>query len=86
MRKLLFVCAAAGSAAMLSSCATTGNVSKADKRFARGEYETAIELYKADVAKGKNVAMANYRVAESYRLSNRIEQAEGYYKAALDGA
>ncbi|WP_240737334.1 OmpA family protein [Hymenobacter metallicola] len=85
MRKLLFVCAAAGSAAMLSSCATTGNMSKADKRFARGEYETAIALYKADVAKGKNIAMANFRVAESYRLSNRVEQAESYYKAALDG-
>ncbi|MCC2545793.1 OmpA family protein [Hymenobacter sp. BT175] len=60
-------------------------MSKADKRFARGEYETAIELYKADVAKGKNTAQSNYRVAEAYRLSNRIEQAEGYYKAALDG-
>ncbi|WP_253805670.1 OmpA family protein [Hymenobacter taeanensis] len=60
-------------------------MSKADKRFARGEYETAIALYKADVAKGKNVAQSNYRVGESYRLSNRIDQAEGYYKAALDG-
>ncbi|TGE14939.1 hypothetical protein E5J99_14305 [Hymenobacter elongatus] len=79
------MCAAAGSAAMLSSCATTGSMSKADKRFARGEYETAIELYKADVAKGKGIAMANFRVAESYRLSNRIEQAEAYYRAALDG-
>ncbi|WP_244535851.1 OmpA family protein [Hymenobacter psychrotolerans] len=60
-------------------------MSKADKRFARGEYETAIELYKADVAKGKDVATANYRLAEAYRLSNRIEQSEGYYKAAIDG-
>ncbi|WP_044015019.1 OmpA family protein [Hymenobacter sp. APR13] len=85
MKKLLLVCAAAGSAALLSGCATSGSASKADKRFAQGEYETAIELYKADVAKGKNVATANYRVAEAYRLSNRIEQAESYYKAAIDG-
>ncbi|WBA41235.1 OmpA family protein [Hymenobacter canadensis] len=85
MNKLLLVCAAAGSAALLSGCATSGSASKADKRFAQGEYETAIELYKADVAKGKNVATANYRVAEAYRLSNRIEQAETYYKAAIDG-
>ena len=85
MKRLLLVCAAAGSTALLSSCATSGGGSKADKRFARGEYETAIELYKADATKGKNAAMANYRVAESYRLSNRIEQAESYYKAAIDG-
>lgn len=85
MKKLLLVCAAAGSTALLSGCATTGGMSKADKRFARGEYETAIELYKADVARGKNTATSNYRVAEAYRLSNRIEQAESYYKAAIDG-
>ncbi|UOG74796.1 OmpA family protein [Hymenobacter tibetensis] len=60
-------------------------MSKADKRFARGEYETAIELYKADVTRGKNAAMSNYRIGESYRLSNRAEQAESYYKAAIDG-
>ncbi|MBD2713556.1 PD40 domain-containing protein [Hymenobacter sp. BT646] len=85
MKKLLLVCAAAGSTALLSGCATSGGMSKADKRFARGEYETAIELYKADVAKGKDVATANYRLAEAYRLSNRLEQSESYYKAAIDG-
>jgi peptidoglycan-associated lipoprotein len=85
MRKLLFVCAAAGSASLLSGCATTGGMSKADKRFAKGEYEPAIEMYKADVAKGKNAAMSNYRIGEAYRLSNRVEQSESFYKAALDG-
>lgn len=85
MRNLMFICATAGSAALLSGCAASGSLSKADKRFARGEYETAIGLYKAEVGRGKNVAIANYRVAESYRLSNRIEQAEGFYKAAIDG-
>ncbi|WP_246008835.1 OmpA family protein [Hymenobacter metallilatus] len=85
MRNFTLLCATVGSAAVLSGCAASGGMSKADKRFARGEYESAIALYKADVAKGKNVAMANYRLAESYRLSNRIEQAESYYKAAVDG-
>lgn len=85
MRNLIVACAAAGSVAVLSGCAASGGLSKADKRFQRGEYETAIELYKADVAKGKDIAMANYRIAEAYRLSNRIEQGESYYKAALDG-
>ncbi|GAA4008813.1 OmpA family protein [Hymenobacter fastidiosus] len=81
----MFICVTAGSAALLSGCAASGSLSKADKRFARGEYETAIGLYKAEVSRGKNGAAANYRVAESYRLSNRIEQAEGFYKAAIDG-
>ena len=84
MRNFLFVCAAAGSAALLSGCATTGG-SKADKRFARGEYETAIALYKSQITKGKGAPAANYRVGESYRLSNRLDQAEPFYKAALDG-
>ncbi|OWP61424.1 hypothetical protein CDA63_19485 [Hymenobacter amundsenii] len=85
MKNSVLLWTAVGSATLLAGCATTGGLSKADKRFARGEYESAITLYKADVAKGKNVAAANYSLAESYRLSNRIDQAEGYYKAAIDG-
>ncbi len=85
MRKLLFVCTAAGSVALLSSCATTGSMSKGDKQFARGQYELAIPLYQADVAKGKNAAISNFRLGEAYRLSNRVEQSEPYYKAALAG-
>ena len=85
MKKLLLVCVAASSTALLSGCATTGGMSKADKRFVRGEYETAIGLYKADVARGKNTAISNYRIAEAYRLSNRVELAEDFYKAAIDG-
>jgi outer membrane protein OmpA-like peptidoglycan-associated protein len=60
-------------------------MSKADKRFAQGEYEPAIALYKADVAKGKGAANANFRIGEALRLSNRLDQAEPYYKAAMDG-
>ncbi|MFC7666554.1 hypothetical protein ACFQT0_03270 [Hymenobacter humi] len=85
MRNLLFVCAAAGSAALLSGCATSGGASKGDKQFARGQYELAIPLYKAEAAKGKNAALANFRIGESYRLSNRVELAEPFYKEALDG-
>ncbi|MDO7850972.1 OmpA family protein [Hymenobacter convexus] len=70
---------------MLNSCASSGAMSKADKQFARGQYETAIPLYQADVAKGKNAAINNFRIGEAYRLSNRVELAEPFYKAALDG-
>ncbi|TDN36273.1 hypothetical protein E4631_08475 [Hymenobacter sp. UV11] len=76
---------AAGPAVALSGCASSGKLSKADKRFLRGEYEAAIPLYKADATKGKGAALANFRLGESYRLSNRLDQAEPYYKAALDG-
>ena len=85
MRKLLLACATAGSAALLSGCATTGAASKGDKPFARGQYDVAIPLYKADAAKGKNAGLLNFRLGEAYRLSNRIEQAEPFYKAAIDG-
>jgi outer membrane protein OmpA-like peptidoglycan-associated protein len=84
MSKFLFICTAAG-AALLGGCASTDNISKGDKQFARGQYELAIPLYKADVAKGKNAPLYNYRIGEAYRLSNRVEQSESFYKAALDG-
>ncbi|MGI4872261.1 MAG: OmpA family protein [Janthinobacterium lividum] len=85
MKKFSFIGVAAGSALLLSGCATSGAMSKADKHFAEGEYEPAIELYKADVASNKNAPEANYHIAEAYRLSNRIDQAEPFYKAAMDG-
>jgi len=58
-------------------------MSKGDKQFARGQYELAIPLYKADITKGKTPAISNFRLGEAYRLSNRVEQSEPYYKAAL---
>ncbi|MBJ6107633.1 PD40 domain-containing protein [Hymenobacter sp. BT523] len=79
------MCAAAGSTALLNGCASSGAMSKGDKQFARGQYELAIPLYQADVAKGKNAAISNFRIGEAYRLSNRVELAEPFYKAALDG-
>ncbi len=85
MRKFSLIGAAVCSAAFLGGCATSGRLSKADKRYAQGEYEPAIALYKADVTKGKNAGIANFRIGEAYRLSNRLDQAEPYYKAAIDG-
>ena len=84
MSKLLITCVAASAAAALSGCATSGSI-KGDKPFARGQYELAIPLYKAEAAKGQNAAVANYRIGESYRLSNRVELAEPFYKEALAG-
>lgn len=85
MRTLLFGCVAAGAATLLGSCATTSSMSKADKFFARGEYELAIPVYQGVIAKGKNADIANFYIGEAYRRSNRVEQSEPYYKAAIDG-
>ncbi|RZK24271.1 MAG: hypothetical protein EOO56_02070 [Hymenobacter sp.] len=85
MRNFSVLGVAACSVVLLSGCATSGGMSKADKRFAQGEYEPAIALYKADVAKGKGAANANFRIGEALRLSNRLDQAEPYYQAAMAG-
>ncbi len=75
----------AAGGALLSACATSGRLSKADKRFAEGKFEAAIALYQAEVTQGKNVAHANFALGEAYRLSNRIDRAVPYYRAALAG-
>ncbi|WP_225987824.1 OmpA family protein [Rufibacter sp. LB8] len=59
-------------------------VQKGDKDFAQGEYQLAIENYQAALAKGKNPGPVNFKLAEAYRLSNRLAQTDQYYKAALD--
>lgn len=86
LRKYVLI-GAAGPALALGGCASSGKLSKADNRFLRGEYEAAIPLYQAETAKktGVAAALANYRIGEAYRLSNRVGQAEPFYKAALDG-
>ncbi|MFC6996649.1 OmpA family protein [Rufibacter roseus] len=59
-------------------------VKKGDKDFAQGEYQLAVEHYQAALKKGKNLGAVNFKLAEAYRMSNRLGQAEEYYKAAID--
>ncbi len=59
------------------SCSTE---KKATKAFRNGEYQSAIDLFKK--SKPREAGKANYFVAESYRLSNRIKDAEQYYEKA----
>jgi peptidoglycan-associated lipoprotein len=69
----------------LSSC-SVGKMAlkKGDKRYQRGEYDVAIDFYEKAVARNVATAKANFFIAESYRLSNRIKQAEPFYKLAVD--
>ncbi|HSI90535.1 MAG TPA: OmpA family protein [Adhaeribacter sp.] len=83
MKKIIVSCVVL-SVAFMSGCSSTGSMSKADKKASRGEYETAIKLYQDDINKGKDVAATNFKLAEAYRKSNRIQMAEPFYKAALD--
>jgi len=72
-RFLLFVVGA-----MLVGCSAE---KKANKAFRLGKYQNSIELYKK-LAAGSSSGRANYYIAESYRLSNRIQEAETFYEKA----
>ncbi|HEY9006873.1 MAG TPA: OmpA family protein [Ohtaekwangia sp.] len=60
---------------LVSACSTE---KKARKAFAVGKYQNAIALYK----KMGNNPKANFFIAESYRLSNRLKEAEPFYAKA----
>lgn len=66
---------------IISSC---NSFKKGSKRFDVGEYNVAIGHFEKALKKGKNAAKTNFMIAESYRLSNRLDKAAPYYKAALD--
>lgn len=55
---------------------------KANKAFQYGKYQTSIDLYNKILESKPNDGKANYFIAESYRLSNRIKDAEPYYEKA----
>ncbi|MCU0396813.1 MAG: OmpA family protein [Cyclobacteriaceae bacterium] len=62
---------------VLASCSVE---KKATKAFRSGKYQNVISLYKN--GKPKDQAKANYYIAESYRLTNRLKEAEPYYAKA----
>ncbi len=58
---------------------------KAIKAFNSGKYQTSIDLYKKTLSGSANSGKANYFIAESYRLSNRLPLAEPFYAKAGGG-
>jgi peptidoglycan-associated lipoprotein len=70
---------------MLMSC-SAGKMAlkKGDKRFKYGEYDVSVEYYAKAIEKNHHVAEANYKIGESYRLSNRVKYALPYYQKAID--
>ncbi|NJL12471.1 MAG: OmpA family protein [Microscillaceae bacterium] len=66
---------------LLAACATP--LKQGKKSFDRAEYQTAIQFFEQARKKGESPARTNALLAEAYRLSNRIREAEPYYQAAL---
>ncbi len=60
------------------------SVKKGDSDVAQGKYQPAIAHYQAALKKGKNLGPIHFKLAEAYRLSNRLPQTPDHYKAALD--
>lgn len=55
---------------------------KAAKNFRWGKYQRVIDYYAGVLERQPNNGKANYFMAESFRLSNRIKQAEPFYAKA----
>ncbi|SDK29930.1 WD40-like Beta Propeller Repeat [Catalinimonas alkaloidigena] len=81
MKKIFISTLLIASCALLGACSA---VKKGDRHFKRGEYEYAIERYQEALEKGSNAGYANLRIAESYRLSNRMAEAAPFYEAAIN--
>lgn len=58
-------------------------IKKANKQSDRGEYELAIARYEKLKENPKYAGEANFKIAESYRLTNRPKKAKKYYEAAI---
>jgi peptidoglycan-associated lipoprotein len=70
---------------LLPAC-NMGNriVKKGDKKFDRGEFEIAQEYYHKALKNGKDSGEINFKIGESYRVSNRLKKSLPYYRAAVD--
>lgn len=64
---------------LLSSCSAS---KKANKSIEAGEYSDAI--YQLEKSIKADDPESNFQLAEAYRKSNRIQEAEPYYLAAID--
>ena len=57
---------------------------KGQKQFSSGEYQYAISTFSKVLEKDPDNKEANFYVAESYRLSNRIEKSSAYYEKLVE--
>lgn len=64
---------------LVLSCSPEKKILKA---FDNGHYQRVIDYYKEVLATDPEDGVANYMVAECYRLTNRIKESEAYYRKA----
>jgi peptidoglycan-associated lipoprotein len=76
MRYFLFLSL---SACILAGCSAE---KKALKAFKYGKYQDAISMFEKQLKDPAKSDRANYFIAESYRLSNRVKESEEYYAKA----
>ncbi|MFQ3576819.1 MAG: OmpA family protein [Cytophagales bacterium] len=73
------------SVTLLFSCRNAAYYTKkGNAKFVAGEYDFAIQHYQSALSKGGNKEFLNYRLGESFRLSNRLPQSADFYAKALD--
>ncbi len=65
---------------LLLQASCTSLQQKAQNQFSSGEYQMAISSYSRLLEKDPDNSEANLFIAESFRLSNRIENAASYYE------
>src|SRR5690606_26245841 len=68
----------------LFMAACTSLQQKAQSQFEAGEYQLAISSFSKILEENPDDQQANLMVAESYRLSNRLEKAAPYYDKVLE--
>ncbi|SHM64708.1 Outer membrane protein OmpA [Cyclobacterium lianum] len=76
------ILALAGILLLQVSC--TSLQQKAQNQFSAGEYQMAINSFARLLEKEPDNSEANFYMAESYRLSNRVEKATEYYKKVTE--
>ena len=70
---------------LLSACnAGKRAMVKGFNSFETGDYNVAIEHYQTALDNGMDATLSNYKIAEAYRLSNRLQEALPYYQAAIE--
>lgn len=52
--------------------------------FESGDYNVSIEHYQTAIDNGAEPTLSNYKIAEAYRLSNRLDEAMPYYESAIE--
>lgn len=70
--------------ALLGLVSCKSLVEKGDNQFLSGQYHYAISTFGQILQTDSTNLKANQTIAESYRLSNRIEKAEPYYRQVVE--